>query len=122
MRGFVITLLLLLGTCFVPSERPCAISNPHKVQEHLLLRSDYAQEITCERRCNPLAESHVQPSVAPTSTTATPHRTPAPRLLLGGSTMHATASGAAYCAEFNAYRLCSRVIEYYLYALCVLRL
>ena len=119
---FSLILLFFLCIQLMPSERLCISTKEEITAEHNLLRGDYAQEIACQHRSNPIAESHVQPSIAPSTTTATPHRTPTLRNLLGGSTIHATASGNHYCADFNGYRLCSRAIEYYLYGLCVLRL
>ena len=119
---FSLILLFFLSIQLMPSERAHISAKNEIATEHNLLSSDYTQEIACQHRSNPIAESQVQPSIAPSTTTATPHRTPALRNLLGGSTMHATASGKRYCVNFNGHRLCKRAIEYYLYGLCVLRL
>lgn len=116
-------LLLLFGINTMPRVAVCGNTKSESTSSitYDALHSDFAEQITCERVSNPVAESLSQVTISTTSC-STLSRTATPRHQSVGSTLHSIACGLAYCTEYHHYRLSNRAIDYYLYTLCVLRL
>ncbi|MBQ9138431.1 MAG: hypothetical protein IJX65_07350 [Alistipes sp.] len=91
--------------------------------EHNRLESRYAVQLECAHRCNNYAERSQSISVPTTNISSAGARANHHRVDSIIAPMPTVAAGAIFSIRFSLYRICSkRVIDYYLYTLCCLRL
>ena len=87
------------------------------------LVSRYVVQIECEHRYNNTPEHSTTITVPTSNISYSAARGQQSRVSTATSTLHTISARCNYCIQFSLYRTTSRrVIDYYLYALCQLRL
>ena len=88
-----------------------------------IVTSRYTEQLECAHRCNNTAERSQSITVPASSSTTSCARAHHHRLDIGNTPIASYVSKPNFSIQSSLYRICcSRIIDYYLYALCCLRL
>lgn len=114
--------ILILALCSVICEQGQAFASEcSEISREEVLANHYSEQLECAHKYNNFATRSHSISIPTTnsSTSATREQV----RLLADTALPSIAAGAIYAVNHSVYRICSRrVIDYYLYTLCCLRL
>lgn len=92
-------------------------------EQKQIVANRYTEQLVCAHRCNNTAQRSESISVPATSSILSLARTQHHRVDIDSAPIPTIASKSNFSIRFSLYRICcSRVIDYYLYTLCCLRL
>lgn len=119
--------ILFISLCtFIFGQGAFVITERTEYVEHneqQVVANRYTEQLECAHRCNNTAESSHSITVPASSSTTSCARAQHQRLEVGNTPIASYASKPNFSVQSSLYRICcSRVIDYYLYTLCCLRL
>ena len=115
--------ILLFSLCLVLFGQGSEEFFPSVKRESESLKNRYAEQIDCQQRCNNFAHRTESISIPATSVTTLAVKSFQPRLASVAAGAVATGANHYLTTSFSYFIICGRrVIDYYLYALCQLRL
>ena len=115
--------ILLFSLCLVLFGQGSEEFSPSVKRESESLKNRYTEQIDCQQRCNNFAHRTESISVPATSVTTLAVKSFQPRLASVVAGAVATGANHYLTTSFSYFIICGRrAIDYYLYALCQLRL